>query len=99
MFQMELLRERYTPLYLLASLGAGGMAVAFYLHLMFLTSHPDTPVPTWDMSRTLLGKSQSSDAGRHWRHLGNNLTSSIYAFRFVVLEHSRVSRIQKNTCL
>lgn len=48
MFQMEPLRERYTPLYLLASLGAGGMAVAFYLHLMFLTSHPNTPVPTWD---------------------------------------------------
>ena len=40
--------RNYTPLYLLASLGAGGMAVAFYLHLMFLTPHPDTPVPTWD---------------------------------------------------
>ena len=40
------LGEKYTPLYLLASLGAGGMAVAFYLHLMFLTPHPGTPVPT-----------------------------------------------------
>jgi hypothetical protein len=40
--------ESYTPLYLLASLGAGGMAVAVYLHLMFLTPHPATPVPTWD---------------------------------------------------
>lgn len=40
--------ENYTPLYLLASLGAGGMAVAVYLHLMFLTPHPATPVPTWD---------------------------------------------------
>jgi hypothetical protein len=26
--------ENYTPLYLLASLGAGSMAVAVYLHLM-----------------------------------------------------------------
>ena len=40
--------ENYTPFYLLASLGAGGMAVAVYLHLMFLTPHPATPVPTWD---------------------------------------------------
>ena len=40
--------ESYTPLYLLASLGAGGMAVAVYLHLMFLTPHPVTPVPTLD---------------------------------------------------
>ena len=40
--------ESYTPLYLLASLGAGGMAVAVYLHLMVLTPHPVTPVPTLD---------------------------------------------------
>lgn len=40
--------ENYTPLYLLASLGAGGMSVAVYLHLLFLTSHPGVPVPTWD---------------------------------------------------
>ncbi|WP_153110057.1 TsoY family (seleno)protein [Propionivibrio limicola] len=45
------LAERYSPLYLLAALGAGGMAVAFYLHLMFLTPHPDSPVPTWDSLR------------------------------------------------
>lgn len=48
MFLKRHLGEKYTPLYLLASLGAGGMAVAFYLHLMFLTPHPETPVPTWD---------------------------------------------------
>ncbi len=40
--------ENYTPLYLLAALGAGGMAVAVYLHLMFLTPHPGLPVPTWE---------------------------------------------------
>jgi len=43
--------EHYTPLYLLASLGAGGMAVGIYLHLMFLTPHPHTPVPTLDSLR------------------------------------------------
>ncbi len=48
MFQNEPHGKHYTPLYLLASLGAGGMAVAFYLHLMFLTPHPGHPVPTWD---------------------------------------------------
>lgn len=41
-------RKNYTPLYLLASLGAGGMSVAVYLHLLFLTPHPGVPVPTWD---------------------------------------------------
>ena len=46
MFLKKHLGEKYTPLYLLASLGAGGMAVAFYLHLMFLTPHPKPPVPT-----------------------------------------------------
>ncbi len=51
MFLKKHLAERYTPLYLLAALGAGGMAVAFYLHLMFLTPHPASPVPTWDTLR------------------------------------------------
>lgn len=45
------LGEHYSPLYLLAALGAGGMAVAFYLHLLFLTPHPGLPVPTWDSLR------------------------------------------------
>lgn len=35
----------YRPLYFLASLGAGGMAVSFFMYLMFLVPHPHTPIP------------------------------------------------------
>lgn len=42
------LRERYSPLYFLASLGFGGMSVFFFMNLMHLTPHPDTPMPTID---------------------------------------------------
>lgn len=40
------LGERYSPLYFLASLGFGGMSVLFFMNLMHLTPHPDTPMPT-----------------------------------------------------
>ncbi|MDO5726951.1 MAG: hypothetical protein Q4Q03_03395 [Bowdeniella nasicola] len=40
------LGERYSPLYFLASLGFGGMSVLFFMNLMHLTDHPDTPMPT-----------------------------------------------------
>lgn len=42
------LSSRYHPALLLASLGAGGLAVSFYLYLLFLTPHPGLPVPTID---------------------------------------------------
>lgn len=35
----------YRPLYFLASLGAGGLAVSFFMYLMFLVPHPHSPVP------------------------------------------------------
>lgn len=37
----------YHPSYWLASLGAGGLSVSFFMYLMWLLPHPDTPVPTW----------------------------------------------------
>lgn len=40
--------DRYTPLYFLASLGAGGLAVTFFLYLMFWVSHPGQPVPVFE---------------------------------------------------
>nr|CAA6824519.1 MAG: Unknown protein [uncultured Thiotrichaceae bacterium] len=42
------LGEKYSPLYFLAALGAGGLAVTFFMYLMFLTPHPDTPIPTFE---------------------------------------------------
>lgn len=42
------LKEKYSPLYFLASLGAGGMGVSFFMYLMFLIPHPDFGMPTFE---------------------------------------------------
>jgi len=43
-----LLKEKYSPMYFLAALGAGGLSVSFFMYLMFLIPHPKTPMPTYD---------------------------------------------------
>lgn len=40
--------DRYSPLYFLASLGAGGTAVTFFLWLYFWVKHPGQPVPVFE---------------------------------------------------
>jgi hypothetical protein len=40
--------ERYHPLYFLSSLGAGGLAISFFVYFLFLVEHPDTPLVTFD---------------------------------------------------
>ncbi|WP_372885767.1 hypothetical protein [Shimia sp.] len=40
--------DSYSPLYFLASLGAGGLAVSFFMYLMFWVPHPGKPVPTFE---------------------------------------------------
>lgn len=42
------LGENFTPLYFLSSLGAGGLAVSFFIYLMFLLPHPNTPMVTFN---------------------------------------------------
>ncbi|MFP4486434.1 MAG: TsoY family (seleno)protein [Campylobacterales bacterium] len=42
------LGEKYSPFYYLASLGAGGMSVSFFIYLMFMIPHPDTPLVTFN---------------------------------------------------
>lgn len=42
------LGEKYSPLYFLAALGLGGMATFFFMIFMFITPHPDTPIPTFE---------------------------------------------------
>lgn len=42
------LGDRYTPLYFLAALGAGGLMVTFFLWLMFWVPHPGQPVPVFE---------------------------------------------------
>lgn len=40
--------EKYSPLYFLASLGAGGLSVTFFMYLMFWVPHPNQPVPVFE---------------------------------------------------
>ena len=40
--------EKYSPLYFLASVGAGGLAVTFFMYLMFWVPHKDRPVPIFE---------------------------------------------------
>lgn len=40
--------DSYSPLYFLASLGAGGLSVTFFMYLMFWVPHPGKPVPVFE---------------------------------------------------
>lgn len=40
--------DSWSPLYFLASLGAGGLAVTFFMFLMFWVPHPAQPVPVFE---------------------------------------------------
>lgn len=42
------LREKFTPMCFLSSLGAGGLSVSFFMYLMFLVPHKGTPMATFD---------------------------------------------------
>ena len=47
------LREKsYTPLYFLASLGAGGLAVSFFMYLMWMTPHKGQSIPSFSTLMT-----------------------------------------------
>lgn len=40
--------EPYRPLYFLSALGMGGLSVSFFMYLMFLVPHQQTPIPTYE---------------------------------------------------
>ena len=40
--------DSYSPLYFLAALGAGGLAVTFFMWLFFWVPHPGQPVPVFE---------------------------------------------------
>ncbi|MCX7644848.1 MAG: hypothetical protein N2Z62_06055 [Rhodobacteraceae bacterium] len=48
--------DRYSPLYFLASVGAGGLAVTFFMYLLFWVPHPGQTVPVFeDIARAFAG--------------------------------------------
>lgn len=51
-----LLKEQYSPMYFLAALGAGGLSVSFYMYLMFLVPHTDTPMATYNHIMPILSE-------------------------------------------
>lgn len=51
-----MLKEKYSPLYFLAALGAGGLSVSFYMYLMFLIPHKGVPMTTFDFAYPALLK-------------------------------------------
>ena len=51
-----MLRKDYSPMYFLSSLGAGGLAVSFFMYLMFLVPHKGVPMATFDFIYPVLLK-------------------------------------------
>ena len=51
-----MLKEQYSPSYFLAALGAGGLAVSFFMYLMFLIPHKGVPLTTFDFAYPALLK-------------------------------------------
>ena len=43
-----MLKEKYSPMYFLGALGAGGLAASFYMYMMFLIPHKDTAMTVYD---------------------------------------------------
>ncbi|MCB1405397.1 MAG: hypothetical protein KDK01_03835, partial [Rhodobacteraceae bacterium] len=51
--------DTYNPMYFLASLGAGGLSVTFFMWLMFWVPHPGKTVPVFE---DIMAAFQSGDA-------------------------------------
>lgn len=73
---------RYGPLYYLSAVGAGGIAVSFFMYLMWLTPHAGSPIPTF---QSLVAAFQ--DGGVAMRAMIAAATLGIAAF---VLLHVRL---------
>ena len=51
-----MLKEKYSPMYFLSALGAGGLSVSFFMYLMFLVPHKGAPMATFDFVYPVLLK-------------------------------------------
>jgi len=56
------LKEQYSPLYFLAALGPGGLAVSFYIYMYFMVPHPNTPMATTDFIFPLIAQKSAISA-------------------------------------
>ena len=56
--------DNWSPLYFLASVGAGGLAVTFFMYLLFWVPHPNATVPVFEDIVAAWGK------GNPWQQFG-----------------------------
>ncbi|MHA7879633.1 MAG: TsoY family (seleno)protein [Saccharospirillum sp.] len=74
--------DRYSPLFLLASVGAGGLAVSFFMYLMFWVPHPGQPVPVFE------DIASAFNAGSLWLQAG--IVIALLGIAFFVLTEFRL---------
>lgn len=55
--------QPWHPSYWLASLGAGGLSISFFMYLMWLVPHQGFPMPTWQHLEALLAGSTALPTG------------------------------------
>ena len=48
MFLRRHLGKSYSPMYFLASLGAGGLSISFFVYLLYMMPHKGSPIPTFN---------------------------------------------------
>ena len=95
MDKLDRTRE-YSPLYFLASLGAGGLAVTFFLYPMFMIEHPDTPMVTFAHVFPLLTEGSATTATLVAAALAGIAVFSAQYFR-LLWWNLRAYRIYKST--
>jgi hypothetical protein len=76
------LAENYTPLYFLASLGAGGLAISFFMYPFFMIKERTTPMPTFETIWPLLNGESTMVAAM--------LTVDLLAILFLAFIHFRL---------
>ncbi len=59
-FQLKAADQQWRPLGFLAALGSGGLAISFFMYLMFWIPHPNSLIPTFSDVQAALGSGNPS---------------------------------------
>lgn len=87
--------DNWSPLYFLASVGAGGLAVTFFMYLLFWVPHPNATVPVFEDIVAAWGK------GNPWQQFGivaAMLGIAFFAFqnvRYLIWNFSKFAEFKK----
>ncbi|NVK35099.1 MAG: hypothetical protein HWE23_11505 [Rhodobacteraceae bacterium] len=87
--------DRYSPLYFLAALGAGGLMVTFFMYLMFWVPHPGRAVPIFeDMAAVLQGQNTALKAAVWVAYVGIGFFALMH-FRLLIWNVSEYLAFRK----